>query len=99
MRGYLLPAFSTAFTFSSQRTALGRFYPTKSDAEVWSDWLPFLAKHRIPGDELYISTPRSVEEYQMLAASGAKWMNREFAPIEHSVCCLCACNTTCMRWQ
>ena len=79
MRGYLLPAFSTAFTFSSQRTALGRFYPTKSDAEVWSDWLPFLAKHRIPGDELYISTPRSVEEYQMLAASGAKWMNREFA--------------------
>ena len=35
----------------------------------------FLTKHRLSGDSIYLSSPRSVEEYKALAASGAKWMN------------------------
>ena len=36
---------------------------------------PFLSKHRIPADMLYLSAPRPPQQYRELAASGAKWMN------------------------
>ena len=74
-------SFNTAFTFSGLDSidkngpGLRRYYPSKSDKEIWEAWMPFLAKHRIPGDDVYLDSPRPVDEYVQLAPSGAKWMN------------------------
>ena len=71
-------SFSTTFSFGSTGTLWGlqHWYPGLTTAEIWSAWLPFLAKHRIPGDDLYTQPePRPIEEMQALASSGAKHMN------------------------
>jgi hypothetical protein len=69
-------AFSTAFTFDPISAA---FYPSMSPEQVYVQWLSFLAHYRIPGDELYLHTPRTTAQYQQLALSGAKWMNLLYA--------------------
>ena len=56
-------SFSTAFTFSGldkPGPSLRRFYPAQSDTEIWEAWLPFLARHRLPADDLYLNRPRPV---------------------------------------
>ena len=47
-------AFNTAFTFGSTlQWRLYNWYPNLTYPEIWEQWYPFLAKHRIPGDDLY----------------------------------------------
>eukprot|EP01052_Picozoa_sp_SAG31_P002260 SAG31_NODE_78_length_27447_cov_83.819877_6_plen_896_part_00 len=69
-------SFNTAFSFNS---SLKQWYPDKMDAEIWTDWFTFLSKHRIPGDMLHLASPRPINEYRALAASGAKWINLLYA--------------------
>ncbi len=65
-------SFNTAFNFDSD---MSKWYPAGTpSSQQWADWLPFLAHHRVPGDSIYLSGPRPIEEYKALAASGAKWM-------------------------
>jgi hypothetical protein len=54
-------------------------YPGNSMRQAWYS---SLAKHRAPADDLYLMHYRTLEEYQLLAASGAKWMN-----IAYMNCC------------
>eukprot|EP01043_Picozoa_sp_COSAG02_P029474 COSAG02_NODE_1835_length_10714_cov_7.585437_13_plen_401_part_00 len=72
-------AFNTAFNFNSN---MSRWYAPGTQPETWwEDWLPFLAHHRVPGDSIYLGGPRPTAEYQMLAATGAKWMGMRDAGI------------------
>jgi len=72
-------AFSTAFNFNSNMSS---WYPPGTRPETWwADWLPFLAHYRIPGDSIYLGHPRPVEEYEMLASTGAQWMGMRDAGI------------------
>ena len=72
-------AFNTAFNFNSNMAA---WYPEGTEPEVWwNDWLPFLSHFRIPGDSIYLGKPRPTEEYEVLAASGAKYMGMRDAGI------------------
>ena len=63
---------------------LSNFYPRWFDSgnAMRSEWYGALARHRTPADDLYLMDYRSVEEYQLLANSGAKWMN-----IAYTNCC------------
>ena len=65
-------SFNTAFNFNSNMSS---WYPEGTEPETWwADWLEFLAHFRVPGDRIYLQEPRPLEEYKVLAASGAKWM-------------------------
>jgi hypothetical protein len=65
-------AFNTAFRFDSD---MHKWYPAgTTPAETWADWMPFLAHHRIPADDIYLLSPRPTAEYEELAATGAKRM-------------------------
>jgi hypothetical protein len=75
-------SFNTAFRFGSD---MSKYYPAGTPpSQQWDDWMPFLAHHRIPADDIYLNTPRPTKEYQALAATGAKWMNMLDAGIETS---------------
>lgn len=65
-------AFNTAFRFGSDMSAW--YPPNTPPQQMWDDWLPFLAHHRVPGDDIYLPAPRSTAEYETLANTGAKWM-------------------------
>lgn len=70
---------ATVFNFNSDMSA---WYPPGTSAvTMWDDWLPFLAHHRVPGDSIYLNTPRPTAEYTRLAATGAKWMGMRDAGI------------------
>ena len=65
-------AFNTAFRFDSD---MRKWYPAgTAPAATWADWMPFLAHHRVPADDIYLLGPRPTAEYTELAATGAKWM-------------------------
>eukprot|EP01043_Picozoa_sp_COSAG02_P069951 COSAG02_NODE_12202_length_1581_cov_1.232794_3_plen_165_part_00 len=67
-----LPLLNDTESFN---TNMSKWYPDGTDPETWwSDWLDFLAHFRVPGDSIYLHAPRPVKEYEVLAASGAKWM-------------------------
>jgi hypothetical protein len=78
-------AFDTAFAFGPlwctefgdcPDTVPGKaWYPNLTHSEISDTWLRFLAKHRIPGDDMYIQTPRPVSEYVAAADIGIKNMN------------------------
>eukprot|EP00039_Didymoeca_costata_P011634 m.164356 g.164356 ORF g.164356 m.164356 type:complete len:644 (+) comp15233_c0_seq9:178-2109(+) len=66
-------AFNTAFRFGSDMSA---WYPVgTAPLQMWQDWMPFLARHRVPADDIYLESPRPTAEYVELASTGAKWMN------------------------
>jgi hypothetical protein len=96
-------AFNTAFTFASTEPSstgnLRSWYPHLTEQQIWDAWMPFLSKHRVPGDMLYLNEPRPVAEYQALAASGAKWMNLLDAgtPSPPPGCVCFTCVVVCMR--
>ena len=56
-------------------------------------WFDSLAQHRTPADDLYLMDYRSLEEYQLLAASGAKWMN-----IAYVTCCPTNAGADCKQY-
>ena len=65
-------SFNTIFNFGSN---LSSWYPPGTAAEtMWNDWYPFLAHFRIPGNDIYGKTPRSLGELKVAADNGAKWM-------------------------
>jgi hypothetical protein len=70
---------------------LNNFYPTyfEHGSKMRQQWYSSLASHRVPADDLYLMRYRSLEEYQLLADSGAKWMNVGYAkccPVNSSGC-------------
>lgn len=72
-------SFNTAFNFNSDLSAW--YPPGTSEEQMWQDWLPFLAHYRTPGDSIYLSKPRPLAEYKILAETGAKWMGMRDAGI------------------
>jgi hypothetical protein len=68
-------AFGTAFGFDYKD--LNRlYYPSLSAGALLDQWLPFLAKRRIPGDDLYMKLPRPVDVYEKLQEiGGARQVN------------------------
>jgi hypothetical protein len=67
-------AFNTAFRFGAHGM-MSAWYPKGTPPSAqWSDWFPFLAKHRIPADDIYTHTPPTTSEFVARVASGAKHM-------------------------
>ena len=66
-------AFNTAFRFDSDMAPW--YAPGTPVAQQWADWLPFLAHHRVPADDIYTRTPLAPAQYEANAATGARWMN------------------------
>ena len=76
-------AFGTAFSWGSTgQWELEKWYGPQSrqlqnmtNAEIWRAWMPFLSKHRIPGDDWYNQAPRPTEEMLYRVETGSRQMN------------------------
>ncbi len=71
-----------AFSFYYQPTPeakwmldMGRFYGGRFTREMKFRYFDFLCRHRVPPDNLYITSPRPLEDYLFMAAHGAPCFN------------------------
>lgn len=65
--------FSSIFSFTYEN--LAQFYNGTLTDEMKRDYFSFVDQQRLPGDLLYMGEPRILEDYQILEAEGAQWMN------------------------
>lgn len=69
-------SFATLFSFQYSGDTISRFYGGGAlTTPMKHAWLDYLAALRFPGDALYLSEPRSVDDYEYFASQGVRWMN------------------------
>lgn len=70
-------AFTTILSFEDDPLR-SHYYPELTQSQLWQQWLPFLSRHRITGDNIYVNphtNDRTLDIYQAMASHGATWMN------------------------